>query len=248
MKAIIISLLLLSASAVAHEEERKLTLAADGIEGIEIESGAGFLVVKGEGANVTVSATIRLRGIADDEVKEFLDRYMELSLEKRGKSAILKSYFTDRDWGWKWKEKAIDLIVTVPKRFHAAIDDGSGSLEVKSIDGHVSIEDGSGSIEVNDIGGNLRINDGSGTITVRKVGGDVTVNDGSGSMTLVDIGGTVKVTDGSGSIDIDRVERDVIIKSSGSGGLSINNVKGRVERDDNRRHHWRRHDDDDDRD
>lgn len=245
-------LMILGALAIpvlAHEEERKLTLSAEGIEGIEIQSGPGFLVVEGGSNDITVQATIRLRSYDDDEAKEFLKRYMELTLEKRGSSAILRSFFNDREWGWNWKEKGIDLTVRVPKRFHVDIEDGSGSLELKGVDGHVRIDDGSGSIDIADVGGNLRIDDGSGTIQVKNVRGDVTVSDGSGSMTLVDIGGTVKVSDGSGSIDIDRVEHDVIIRSSGSGGLTINNVKGRVERDDDdRRRRWREHDEHDERD
>jgi hypothetical protein len=247
MKSILF--LLVAMPLWAHEEERKLALPAEGIDGIEIQSGAGFLVVEGGSNEITVQATIRLRGYDNDEAKEFLDRYMELTLEKRGSSAILRSFFNDREWGWKWKEKGIDLTVRVPKRFHVDIEDGSGSLELKGVDGHVRIDDGSGSIDITDVGGNLRIDDGSGTIQVKNVRGDVNVSDGSGSMTLVDIGGTVKVSDGSGSIDIDRVEHDVIIRSSGSGGLTINNVKGRVERDDDdRKRRWREHDEHDERD
>lgn len=38
----------------------------------------------------------------------------------------------------------------------------------------------------------------------------------------------MQVEDGSGAIIIDRVQRDVIIQSAGSGGVDISRVEGRV--------------------
>ena len=58
------------------------------------------------------------------------------------------------------------------------------------------------------------------------------MTDGSGTIFIQQVGGTVKIDDGSGSIHIDGVEKDVIIEDSGSGGLDIRNVKGKVYRDD----------------
>jgi len=40
------------------------------------------------------------------------------------------------------------------------------------------------------------------------------------------------VSDGSGSINIDKVSKDVTITESGSGGLTIRNVNGKVEKND----------------
>ncbi len=218
----------------SHEETRKLTLSADGIQGIEIESGAGILVVEGDGDQITVDATIRIREASREEAEEFLDRYMVLTLEKRGASAILRSFFED-GWEASWREKSIDLVVKLPKRLHVDVQDGSGAVTIRGVDGEVRVDDGSGSIDASDLGGDVRIDDGSGSVKIRNVKGNVTVDDGSGEITIMDVGGTVKVSDGSGSIDINGVAQDVIIRSSGSGGVSINNVKGRVERDDNRR-------------
>jgi hypothetical protein len=58
------------------------------------------------------------------------------------------------------------------------------------------------------------------------------IDDGSGSMTVADVKGSVTMEDGSGSIDIDRVGKDVIIEESGSGGVHIGKVDGRVIRRD----------------
>lgn len=128
------------------------------------------------------------------------------------------------------------------------IDDGSGSIDIEDVDGKISIEDGSGSIDMVQVTGNVRIEDGSGSITLEKikgnlkiddssgeikvedVSGDVNIDDSSGDMRIYKIGGSVVVDDGSGGIYIDGVEKDVIIKRSGSGSVDIHNVKGKVKK------------------
>ena len=49
-------------------------------------------------------------------------------------------------------------------------------------------------------------------------------------MNIIEISGKVTVRDGSGSININGVEQEVIIEESGSGGLTIRNVKGNVQK------------------
>jgi DUF4097 and DUF4098 domain-containing protein YvlB len=110
------------------------------------------------------------------------------------------------------------------------IDDGSGSIYLQKISGNVEIEDGSGSLEVEGIKGDLEIDDSSGEIKVKDISGNVKIDDSSGDMTISKIGGSVVVQDGSGGIDIDGVEKDVTIKSAGSGSVSIQNVKGKVKK------------------
>ncbi len=111
-----------------------------------------------------------------------------------------------------------------------AVDDGSGSVDLYNISGDIKIDDGSGSIKAEEIKGNIRINDSSGEIKIKGISGNVDIDDSSGEIKIYEIGGSVVVDDGSGGIYIDGVEKDVIIKSSGSGSLSIRNVKGKVKK------------------
>jgi DUF4097 and DUF4098 domain-containing protein YvlB len=233
----------------SYEAEKKMSLDASGIKELNIDSGAGFLKVKGvEGAKaIEVKALIVIKGIDDDDVKSFIEDKIILKLKKKGNDAVLESRVkTNISSFFKRREVRIDVEVTMPKHLELIVDDGSGLITVSDVSGNVEIEDGSGSIDVEQIGGNLEIEDGSGTITVenvsgnvdiedgsgeitvKKVKGNVKVDDSSGSLNILDIGGSVTVDDGSGDINIDGVDKDVVIEDDGSGSVSIKNVKGKV--------------------
>ena len=112
-----------------------------------------------------------------------------------------------------------------------AIDDGSGSIDLSNVGGDVTIKDGSGSIDVRDIQGALTINDGSGGVSIQKVAGEVNIRDGSGSMKVADIDGHVTIDDGSGGIDVTNVSDGLTINESGSGGLRMKNISGKIQTD-----------------
>ncbi|UCH96191.1 MAG: hypothetical protein JSV88_04860 [Candidatus Aminicenantes bacterium] len=241
----------INAFSYQAEKEFNLNLQAEGIEMFEIDCGAGYLKVKGvEGLKqIEVDATLVTKGIDDDDLEEFKNKYVKLKLEQDGKKARLiseiKSGFSVSSL-FKRKEARINLEVRIPKNLDLEIDDGSGSIEISDVNGNVKLDDGSGSIEVANIKGWVNIEDGSGTTIVENIGGKVTVNDGSGTVKITDvegdvdvddssgtvsiynIKGSVVVDDGSGGIVIDGVDKDVYIKSAGSGSLTIRNVKGKV--------------------
>ena len=215
--------------AFSAQEIKPLSLAAQGIDKLEIESGAGFLKVRGVEAlnSIEVKAEIYVRGIADKRMKEFIEDHVKLTLEKRGSSALLVSRIDDGPFSF-FRDAWIDLTVNVPKKMDMRIDDGSGPIDVESIIGNLSIDDGSGGMRVENIQGDLEIEDGSGEIEIRDITGNVTIHDGSGGIDVVNVGGSLTVSDGSGGIDIDRVEKDLILKETGSGGVHYTNIKGRV--------------------
>jgi DUF4097 and DUF4098 domain-containing protein YvlB len=208
---ILAAVFLASSLAFSAQEIKPLSLAAQGIDKLEIDCGAGFLRVRGVEAlnSIEVKAEIYVSGIADKKMKEFLEDHVKLTLEKKGSSALLVSRVDNRPFSF-FREARIDLTVNVPKKMDMRIDDGSGSIDVGSIIGNLTIDDGSGEIEIRDIAGN------------------VTVHDGSGGIDVINIGGSLTVSDGSGGIDIDRVEKDLILKETGSGGVHYRDIKGRV--------------------
>jgi DUF4097 and DUF4098 domain-containing protein YvlB len=230
-KIIFVALFFLCASfTFAYEDVRNLNLSAKGIEKLEIDCGSGFLKVNGKQGlkEIKVEAEIVLEGKSEKSAKEFLQKYLKLSLEKRGSRAVLTSGFKSYRSLFSFSNKLVNLTVSIPVDMDLDVDDGSGSIRIEDIAGNVKVDDGSGSMEITNIKGNLDVDDGSGQIEVEGVSGDVSVDDGSGSMTIRNIEGSVTVRDGSGSITIDGVEEDVYIPSEGSGSVRVKNVKGKV--------------------
>ena len=231
-KLILILTVLFAVSALAdeHSEDRKLDLSAQGIKELDAECGAGSLTIVGVKGlkDIEVKAEINLKGFDDDDIAEFIEDRVRLTLKKDGSRAYLVSTVKNRDWGWGRKSAWINLEIKVPYEMDLTVNDGSGGMEIENIGGNLDIEDGSGSITLEGIGGDLRIDDGSGSISVEDVGGEVEIDDGSGSIDVYDVAGKVTIDDGSGGIKIDKVDNDVHIKDAGSGGVSVRNVSGKV--------------------
>ena len=247
VRAVLVVLFLpVLAYAGSIENTQQLELPVKDIQSIHIICGPGFLDVFGVegGDRIKVTATVKISGITQNMLEDFLDNHVLLSLKKSHRKAVLQSEFKNENL--MKADGKIDLTVEVPKNLDVKIDDGSGaifvtalarnleiedgsgSIEIRMMTGRVSISDGSGKIEVTDLTGNLEVKDGSGSIDIGGVKGDVRIIDGSGSMTVTDIDGNLTVTDGSGSIEISDVTQNVFIKEAGSGALEIEGVKGKV--------------------
>jgi hypothetical protein len=236
------------AFAGSIENTQQLELPVKDIQSIHIICGPGVLDVFGieRGDRIKVTATVKISGITQNMLADFLDEHVSLSLKKRHRKAVLQSEFKNENL--MKADGKIDLTVEVPKNLDVKIDDGSGtifvtalagnleieddsgSIEIRMMTGRVSISDGSGTVEVTDMIGNLEVKDGSGRIDIGGVTGNVRIVDGSGSMTVKDIDGNLTVTDGSGSIEISDVTQNVFIKEAGSGMLEIEGVRGKVVR------------------
>ena len=231
VRMILIVFMSLSLAALAGADKtEKLNLAAGGIDKLEVDCGSGSLSITGKAGldEIRVTAEIEVDGVRD--VDDFIDRNIILRLEKRGNRAFLESkvdnsFFSNRN-------AVINLTVEVPQPLALDINDGSGSIEIRDIEGDIILDDGSGSLTIERVRGRVEVEDGSGSIEIDDVEGDLKVDDGSGSLTIRRITGSVEVTDGSGSITIDTVSKDVYIRESGSGGLTIDNVSGKVRKRD----------------
>jgi len=235
----------------AVEDTRQLSLGADGIQMMIIDCGAGDCRIEGvEGRDtIEVKARIIVRGMSTRKAEQFIEERVVLTLERNGSRAVLKSLFKPHTSFFSTGAKMIDLTILVPSRLDLDIADSSGDMDLKNIEGSVVIEDSSGDITVRNVRGNVDIDDSSGDIVMEAVGGSVVIDDGSGTIDLRDLGGRVNVddssgditilkvvgdvtvSDSSGDIRIDGVEKDVIIKSDGSGDVDITNVKGRIIKD-----------------
>ena len=239
------------------KETRELGLSTDGIDLLEIDCGAGFLKIKGDSQadRIEVKADVYIDVVDTKDFEKIAKEQLELELKKEGKKAVLTANFGDKSsllsgFFSSSINKRIDLTVTIPQRLNLSVDDGSGYIMIKDVQGNivlddgsgsmvivhsggkVEIDDGSGDVEARDIGGSIIIDDGSGDLLCDKVEGDCIIDDGSGDITITNAGGEVTIDDGSGAIEIDSVKGDVIIKDKGSGRVTISGVKGNVYRHD----------------
>jgi hypothetical protein len=260
MKIFIIFFIILSSFsliAADFQETRKFSLPADNISKLYVDCGAGYLEISGDKNlnEIRVKAEILINEIDPDDAEKFIDRYMELYLKERGSRAELisqveskGSFFSNLFNGYG--NVRINLQVEVPETMNLDIDDGSGHIKIKNIEGNIyiddgsdyieltsvtgriTIDDGSGDIEIADIKGDVEIDDGSGEIDIHNVIGNVYLDDGSGRITVEEIDGNVRIDDGSGSINIYSVEEDVIIEDDGSGSVNIRDIAGNVYRYD----------------
>jgi hypothetical protein len=213
-----------NASSIDKRTTERLNLNSAGIAQLEVEAGAGFIIVEGDQSLDTI------------EVKGDLavyDNQYEFSLVKKGNKAILIANANSSSIS-SWfggDSPKIDLTIKVPYKLSLSVDDGSGNIEISNLDGNVEVEDGSGNIEISNIVGNVEVNDGSGNISLENVTGSVEVEDGSGNLTLTDISGAIKVDDGSGDLKVEKAGASVNIKD-GSGEIVLVGAVGKASIDD----------------
>lgn len=232
LRIFLVGMILLSATfAFSYQEVKELSLPAEGIKVLEIKCGAGFLEVQGrEGlGKIEVTAEIVVKGASEEEAQKLIRKRAKLSLEKKGERAILVSNIHHSgSFFFSFKEKEINLTVSVPKNMPLKIDDGSGWVKIENIAGNVDLDDGSGSMKIVNITGEIDIDDGSGEIHVEKVEGNMEIDDGSGDIEMEDISGDVLIDDGSGRIDMKGIFGNVSIIDS-SGSIHVEDVQGSVE-------------------
>ena len=215
-----------------YTETRDLSLATSGVDILEIDAGAGSIVVNGvaDASVITVKAIIRVPDADEADAQDLIAKDLVLKLEKRRGKAMLDAYFEQSAWHYK-DSAAVDLEVSIPQGLTIFVDDGSGPMHIEDVRSDVRIDDGSGSIEVSGAL-SVAIDDGSGPIRIANVTGDVEVEDGSGDIKVRAVGGTVTIDDGSGGIDVRDVEKDLDIVDDGSGSVHVADVRGTVNRDD----------------
>jgi hypothetical protein len=227
-------------------QTRQVALPAAGITTLSIQCGAGSLyITNAEGQDtIRVFAEIEVDNYNNREHHGFADKHVELTLDRRGHRAILKSDLT-RSLSSP-ADARINLTIEVPGGIDVSIDDGSGPIHIQHFSGRldiiddsglvtierivgdVNVADGSGEIFLEDIRGNIQVRDGSGKIDVSKIKGNVRVTDGSGPISIQYVEGNVTVADGSGAIDINDITGNVIIREPGTGELNVARIKGTV--------------------
>lgn len=225
-----------------HEAQRAASVSAADARLLAVEAGSGSLKI--EGTSGATSIVIRGRACASDS--DLLDE-IKLEARRSGDRVLVRANVRDDGrHSFRRNEYArLDVVMEVPAGMAAEIEDGSGSIELSNLgavdlnDGSgeiiasrlasITIDDGSGEIQLSDITGRVDIEDGSGEITLRNIGGTIDIDDGSGEINIRGAKGNVRVSDASGSIDVTDVAGDFTVADDGSGGITYDNVRGKVE-------------------
>jgi hypothetical protein len=210
----------------------QLALADDAIVQVNIDVGAGDLVIIGKEGQSEIVVIAKVYG------HEYSDDNYVLSLEKEGEKAVLIAQFNDHTYN----NERIDLEITMSPSLALFVNDRSGDITIESVSnglilhdrsgdiklkniaGLVKIEDRSGDLEGKDLRGDVFINDRSGEIQLKDVMGDVSIDDSSGDIRAKNISGLVTVADSSGDININGAA-DFKLINDGSGDVSLRNIK-----------------------
>lgn len=204
-----------------HSAPRNASTPAAGITKVVIHAESGSLKVDG----VQGASQIAVTGKACTSEDAFLER-MTLTLRKSGSVLNIEASIPDKTVIFGFFSARLDFAVTLPAGLPVEIEDGSGLMQVANT-GATTIEDGSGSIEIRSVRGPLEVSDGSGSIDIDGVSGPVTIEDGSGEI-LIRNTGAIEIEDGSGSISISHADGNVRIREDGSGSIVVRSARGRV--------------------
>lgn len=211
----------LLADECRYEAERSTVVDAADAASIVIVARAGSLTVRGKDGLSEVR--VNARACASDE--DMLDD-LRLAAERRGDNVRVEALVPERGWfDWGDGYARLDMVLDVPARIAADIDDSSGGIEIRGL-GPVTLHDSSGSIVVEDTLGPLAIDDSSGSITVENVSGRVDINDSSGSIEVRDVEGSVELSDSSGPILVTRASGNVTVHRDSSGSISVRDIGG----------------------
>jgi DUF4097 and DUF4098 domain-containing protein YvlB len=206
---------------------QKESFPAAAVSTVRLETGAGSLTVTGqEGVTaIDVIAEFKANVGSENDAKRILDN-LKLTMEIRGNTFYLK---TEQRNNWHWGDSGrIDISIVLPSRLPLDVEDGSGGISIKGVDGDIVIDDGSGEIEIDGVRGNLTIQDGSGEIRIRNAARDLEIEDGSGGIDIRHVGGNVRIEDGSGSMSVEDVNGSLVVPSDGSGSIHYADVRGKI--------------------
>lgn len=226
---LICSLTLLNACVIhvganepANIQNRQLQLNANNLQQLVAETEAGDLHIIGEKGREQIEVEARINFDNIDQ--------LELTLETKGKAAILIARNKEQVSFGYVDNASVDLVVRVPERFALKLEDGSGDTRIEGLTGDLLIQDGSGNLQVSG-GHQVNIEDGSGNLSLTQTTGSVRIDDGSGDISASQIGGALTLTDGSGDVEINQVQGTVTIED-GSGDIRVAQAGGLTVDDD----------------
>lgn len=194
-------------------------------------AGATRVVVIGKAGSLKIAGRagageVRATGTACTSSREELSQ-IQLRATRRGSEIVIEAEVPDITMSM-WGERRLDFEVSLPSTVPLKVVDGSGELTIENT-AALDVDDGSGSLTIHHVTGNLSVTDGSGSLEIADVTGNVRIHDGSGSIEVRRVSGSVVLNDGSGSVDVTDVGGDLIVESKGSGHVTYDRIRGKVD-------------------
>lgn len=207
--------------ATVHKDERRTSGAVLYDRTFNVRRGGSLDLDLGS-ENVTVRtvsgdrARVTVEGRGRDAEREFERR--QFSARVDGDRLIVR---TEPQRRGRRSSARFEVTVEIPRRFDAALDLGSGNVQVASLDGDLAVSVGSGNVRVEDIDGRrVRLSTGSGNVQAGALVGDVEVRTGSGNVRVERVVGPLEAGTGSGNVAIGSVDGRASV-DTGSGNVEM---------------------------
>ena len=164
-------------------------------------------------------ARVRVDGRGRDAEREFERR--RFSADASGDRLIVRTDPPRQRMRFGRTDARYTVTIEIPRRFSAALDLGSGDIQVGQLQGDLVIDLGSGDVSVGDVDGDrIAIETGSGDVVGRALRGEVVVESGSGDVQIDRVDGRLSVETGSGDVEVGEVTGPIAI-DTGSGDVSL---------------------------
>lgn len=206
----------------SNSAPRTAALPLAGATRIVVIGRAGTLKVAGRAGATEVRATGTACAASRSELAD-----IQLRATRSGGEIRIEAVIPELSMSL-WGGRSLDFEVSLPATVPVKVVDGSGELTIENT-AALDVDDGSGGLTIRHVNGNLSVVDGSGSMTIEDVTGNVRIRDGSGGIEVHRVSGSVTLNDGSGSVEVTDVGGDFIVESKGSGHVSYERVRGRVD-------------------
>jgi len=197
---------------------KRFDLDAAALNQLVASTGAGSLLIQGEAGRTTIEVIAEIHSYEGLEADISLqaqgsNAQLHASLPKRcvnGNSPYIDLIVkVPTNFGLVLDDDSGDTVIEgLTGALH--VTDGSGELRVNG-GSSLRVDDGSGDLFIRNIQGAVLVDDGSGDLEIEQIVGVVTVTDGSGDIRVNQAGGLTINDAGSGELDIDRIHGPVSI-------------------------------------
>lgn len=120
----------------------------------------------------------------------------------------------------RFRNMSIDYRIEVPVATELHCGTGSGTVDVRGIQGPVTMTTGSGAVSASAIGNDVQVTAGSGSVALSDIQGQVQAGTGSGAISIHSAKGAVRLHTGSGDLDIET-PNDGVEAETGSGAITV---------------------------
>jgi hypothetical protein len=222
-------LLAVSVTLAAQNSDEKPYLSksfpAAGFKNLKVETSGGYINVTGQnGSEARIEMYVRGNNgrddLSGDEIKERLEKYYEVNINKDATTLTATAKRIDRNSDWK-NGLSISFKVYVP---------GSITSDLRTSGGNVTLANLNGQQKAVTSGGNIDVNNTKGNVNVRTSGGNIDIETFNGTMDAATSGGNIEAEEARGGLRL-KTSGGNIELASVSGDLDASTSGGNIDAD-----------------